>query len=110
MGKPSVVSANGGLADAVVDAVTGYVVPKGDIERLVEVVERLLDNPELARRLGHAARARVENRFDIRKNTREMEQYFAEYASRGDVSAPVPGDALPEFPRAERQVTREVHR
>jgi len=96
-GKPTVVSDNGGLADAVVDGVTGFVVPKRDIDRLVEVVERLLDDRALAERLGAGARARIEEKFDMRKNTREMERYFEEYATL-DTGRRIPtGPSLPSL-------------
>jgi glycosyltransferase involved in cell wall biosynthesis len=111
MGKPSVVSANGGLADAVIDGVTGYVIPKGDIDRLATAIEQLLDDPNLAIRLGRAARARVEDLFDIRKNTRDMERFFSEYAPSNGVSARAAGGRLPASRhRPERAATNEVHR
>jgi len=82
MGKPTVVSNNGGLPDAVVDGVTGFVVPPGDIEKLSAAILRLLEDDELARRLGRNARQRIENEFDIEKNTRKLEVFFEEYALR----------------------------
>jgi len=80
MGKPTVVSQNGGLTDAAVDGETGFVVPCGDTARLSAAISRLLEEPELAFRFGRNARRRVEALFDARKNTRELEKYFEEYA------------------------------
>ena len=48
-GKPTIVSENGGLPDAVVEGVTGFIVPPGDIDALAQAILRLLRDPELAR-------------------------------------------------------------
>jgi type III pantothenate kinase len=57
-----VASAVGGLRDAIEDGVTGLLVPPGDPAELRAAIKRLLEDPELRRRLGTAARevARVE--------------------------------------------------
>jgi glycosyltransferase involved in cell wall biosynthesis len=62
-GKPVVASAVGGLLDLVVDGETGVLVPPGDVGALRDVLERLLADPELRRRLGEAGRARARERF-----------------------------------------------
>jgi len=82
MGKPTVVSENGGLPDAAVDGVTGFIVPAGDIEKLSTAILRLLVAPDLAVSLGRNARQRVEELFDAKRNTRKLELLFEEYALR----------------------------
>jgi glycosyltransferase involved in cell wall biosynthesis len=59
-GLPVVVS-NGapGLLELVEDGVTGLVVPVNDAAALAAAIRRLADDPQLCRRLGEAARARV---------------------------------------------------
>jgi len=74
MGKPTVVSDNGGLPDAVIDGETGFVVPIGDVTRLADVLLRLLRDDSLAQQLGRNARRRVEEHFDIAKNTATLEE------------------------------------
>lgn len=44
---------------------TGLLVPPGDATRLAEAIERLLTVPDLARRLGRAAREDCRGRFDL---------------------------------------------
>lgn len=51
-GRPVVASRVGGLATAVVDGVTGLLVPEGDVGLLADRIERLLDDPALRARLG----------------------------------------------------------
>jgi glycosyltransferase involved in cell wall biosynthesis len=53
----------GGNAEAVVDRVTGLVVPIGDHERMAQAIERLLVDDVLRARMGKAARSRVCERF-----------------------------------------------
>ncbi|HEX8948351.1 MAG TPA: glycosyltransferase family 4 protein [Dissulfurispiraceae bacterium] len=76
MGKPSIVSENGGLPDAVLDRVTGYVVPPGDTEKLSRAILRLLEDKGLALQFGRDARCRIEEKFDIEKNVRKLERLF----------------------------------
>lgn len=97
MGKPTIVTDNGGLPDVTVDHLTGFVVPRGDVARLAEALVRLLGDQPLARQMGRNARQRIETEFDISKNVKKMERLFEEYALRpletkrgaGDESASV---------------------
>jgi glycosyltransferase involved in cell wall biosynthesis len=67
-GVPVVASAVGGLTDIVVDGETGFTVPPGDTAALGARVRALVEDVELRRRLGAAARARAIDRFDARTN------------------------------------------
>jgi phosphatidylinositol alpha-1,6-mannosyltransferase len=60
-GRPAVVSAGSGLAEAIVDGETGFAVPAGDAEATASAILRLLDDEPLRRRLGQAALARARN-------------------------------------------------
>ena len=60
-GLPVLAGTSGGSPETVVPGVTGYVV--ADRDAIVEGVERILDDPELARSMGAAGRARVEADF-----------------------------------------------
>jgi phosphatidyl-myo-inositol dimannoside synthase len=55
-GKPSVVSINSGLAEAIIDGVTGIGVPEQDEKATAGAVIRLLADPVERRRMGEAAR------------------------------------------------------
>jgi phosphatidylinositol alpha-1,6-mannosyltransferase len=56
-GLPSVATDAGGIRDAVVDGATGLVVPDEDVAAIAGAINRLLDDPALARRLGEGGRA-----------------------------------------------------
>lgn len=60
---PQVVSTAGGNAEIVVDGETGFVVPKGDIDKLAEALARYLADPELAIAHGKAGFARSMDMF-----------------------------------------------
>ncbi|MEX1252999.1 MAG: glycosyltransferase [Dehalococcoidia bacterium] len=59
-GTPVVASRVGGLAGTVRDAETGYLIPWRCPEPFAERIEQLLDNEELRRAFGQAAREQVE--------------------------------------------------
>lgn len=63
-GVPQVAGASGGAAEAVDDGVTGLVVDDPDnVDQVVAAFERLLDDADLRRRMGEAARRRAVNEF-----------------------------------------------
>ena len=82
MGKPTIVSENGGLTDAALNGVTGFILPPGDVDRLSSAILQLLNNHELAQRMGANARKRIEELFDVQKNTKEMEALIHEYSRK----------------------------
>ena len=85
---PLVATTAGALPEVVgPDGVSALHVPPGDPEALAASVARLLDDPELAARLGAAGRARVVERFTWRA---VAEQTVAWY--RAVLADPVPAD------------------
>ena len=59
MGRAVVASDVGDLPNAVADGVTGRVVPARDVARLARALEEIVADPELAARMGEAARRAV---------------------------------------------------
>jgi phosphatidylinositol alpha-1,6-mannosyltransferase len=70
--KPVVAGRSGGVPEVVEDGVTGYVVDPTSEEEVADRIIRLLDQPDLARGMGRAARARVEKLFTWKHNVRRM--------------------------------------
>jgi glycosyltransferase involved in cell wall biosynthesis len=62
-GRPVVGTAVGGTPELIEDGATGLLVPRHDPVALAAALERLLDDPALAARLGDAGRRRVQTRF-----------------------------------------------
>lgn len=63
---PVVASAVGGLAETIVDGVTGWTYPPGDAVALARAMDEALANPAEAKRRARAGRAMVLERFERR--------------------------------------------
>jgi len=62
-GVPAVGFDVGGVAEAIIDGETGFVVPAGDITAAAVALGKLADDRDLRRRLGEGARRYVQQRF-----------------------------------------------
>jgi glycosyltransferase involved in cell wall biosynthesis len=60
---PVVATRVGGNEEAIVDGVSGYLVPAEDVDALATAIERLLCDPLEARRMGAAGREIVTQKF-----------------------------------------------
>jgi phosphatidyl-myo-inositol dimannoside synthase len=58
-GKPAIVSGNSGLAEAVLDGVSGLVVPEEDEQATADAILTLLQDADLRTEMGKAARKRA---------------------------------------------------
>jgi glycosyltransferase involved in cell wall biosynthesis len=67
--RPVVATSVGGTPEVVVDGETGLLVPPRDPQALAAAIRRLVDGPELARRLGEAGYERVRERFSVEAMT-----------------------------------------
>jgi glycosyltransferase involved in cell wall biosynthesis len=61
--KPVVATAAPGTTEAVIDGQTGRLVPLHNPPALAEAIRSVIQDPDLARRMGDAGRARVETTF-----------------------------------------------
>jgi len=71
-GRPVVAGDVGAISSAVVDGVTGLLVPPADPARLREALEALARSPGLRRELGAAGRSVAETRFELGGCTRRL--------------------------------------
>lgn len=80
-GVPVVASAVGGLADTVVDQVTGSLVPPRDPHAMARALRQVLEDP--VRRLAYAAAAadRVRRRYSWRSAATALQAVYAEVAT-----------------------------
>ncbi len=81
-GLPIVATDVGGLAEVVAHGDTGFLAPARDDEALAGLVLRLADDADLRRRMGHAGRTRVKERFDEPRMCADYGQLYEE-ACRG---------------------------
>ena len=73
-GLPTVATRVGAVAEVVADGETGLLVPPDDLDRTAQAIRQVLTDPQLADRLGTAARARCAQRFDITVVARRWEE------------------------------------
>jgi len=75
---PVIGTYHGGIPDIIDDERTGYLVPERDAEALGARLCAVLEDPELGRRLGRAAREKMEREYDIAKQVRDLESIYDE--------------------------------
>ena len=75
-GLPVVATRAGGIDEAVADGIHGRIVAVDDVDALAVAATELLLDRELARCMGIAGRARVEDEFDV---ARQADDYLALY-------------------------------
>jgi glycosyltransferase involved in cell wall biosynthesis len=73
---PVVSFRSGGVDEAIEDGTTGLLCKEKDVVGLAESIDRLLADSALRRRMGEQGRARVEKRFDIRKQCATLEDIY----------------------------------
>jgi glycosyltransferase involved in cell wall biosynthesis len=81
-GAPTVATRVGGTPEAVIDGVTGILVPPADSAALADAIVHLLSNRQLAAHLGHAARARIADHFSVRRMVRATEDLYTDLLER----------------------------
>ncbi len=84
---PVVAVRSGGVEEIITDGETGLLVPVGAPEQLAAAAERMLKEPEQARRTARAGRSEVEERFSLPRYAREIEdeiRLLTERASQGN--------------------------
>jgi colanic acid/amylovoran biosynthesis glycosyltransferase len=64
-GRPAIASRHSGIPELVLDGQTGLLVGERDTEGLADAIMRMVENPDLARSLGRAGRAWVEQEFNL---------------------------------------------
>jgi glycosyltransferase involved in cell wall biosynthesis len=77
-GVPAAATAVGGVPELVQDGLTGLLTAPGDPEALAAALVRLLAEPELASRLGRAARQRAEETFSLRSQVNCLLRLWSE--------------------------------
>ncbi|HIE30269.1 TPA: glycosyltransferase family 1 protein [Candidatus Poribacteria bacterium] len=80
-GKPVVATRVGGIPDVVLDEVTGLLAPPRNSHRLAEFVLRLLENKDLAHKMGRAGKIRAAA-FDVRRMVEKTETLYQQLAMK----------------------------
>lgn len=87
LGAPIVAAAVGGVPEVVGDRREALLADREDPEGLAGAVQELLDDPDLAQRLGAAARERQRSRYDLEVIVRRVEDLYVELMTRAGAGA-----------------------
>ena len=79
--KPVVASGVGGNSEAIVHGETGLLVPPADPAALALAIQTVLSNPDLARRLAAAGKARVHEHFSTEAIVKQVVDIYEEILS-----------------------------
>jgi glycosyltransferase involved in cell wall biosynthesis len=77
-GRPVIASRVGGLAESVIEGVTGLLVEPGDVGALAQAIEKLVREPALAESMAARGRDRVEQNFTMEQMALKNEAYYYE--------------------------------
>ena len=103
IGVPVVSTDVSGIPELVQPGRTGMLAPPNDPSAMADALGRLLADPHAAAQLAHAARARLEQDFDLWTTTRRLHALI-ECHECGEVSAQ-PAPAAAEYPTTKVEAT-----
>jgi colanic acid/amylovoran biosynthesis glycosyltransferase len=75
-GIPVVTTSIAAISELVEEGVSGYLVPPGAVEPLVQRLDGLFRDPLLRQAFGQAGRSKVEKEFDLHKEVSSLKQIF----------------------------------
>ena len=76
--KPVVATNGGGVPEIIQDGVTGVLVPMKDVNRMTEAMSLLIEQPEMAARMGRLGHEHVIGKFTIQRTCRMLEHIYRE--------------------------------
>lgn len=83
-GLPAITTNVGGIPDIVEDGVSGYLIAPNDGAALARAISAAIADRGRLRAMGQAARTRIEQRFDARKNTRRVVDAIVEVIAQAN--------------------------
>ncbi|MCU0468846.1 MAG: glycosyltransferase [Arcicella sp.] len=73
-GLPIVSTRHAGIKDAVVHGETGFLVEEGDWETMADYMLQLVQNPDLCKKMGQAARKHIEENYEMSKRVQTLKE------------------------------------
>ena len=64
---PVVSTFHAGIPDVILDGITGILVPETDIDKMADAMLTLLNDKELARKMGRAGRERIKSEYSMER-------------------------------------------
>lgn len=75
-GKPVIGGKSGGVPDAVIDGLNGYLIEPNSLRMLLKAILSLLEHPEIAERMGQQGKLRVTEQFNWSMNARLLAKHI----------------------------------
>ncbi len=79
-GKPVISSRIGQIAEVIRDRETGFLTKPNDIEMICQNISELIENPELRKRIGKAAREEILNKHTWQKRGEQLSALCSQYS------------------------------
>jgi colanic acid/amylovoran biosynthesis glycosyltransferase len=76
LGVPCIAPRITGITELIRDGVEGILVTPANVEELAGAIVEMMDEPDLRRRMASASRARVAEKYDLRKNAARLSGGF----------------------------------
>lgn len=76
MGKPVIATSVEGITEIIQEGETGFLVPSGDYQKLAQVIIHILENPEMASRIGSKAQTKVRQQYSAKSMVQKIEQVY----------------------------------
>lgn len=67
MGRPIITTDAPGCRETVIEGDNGFLVPVKSVDALVEAMQRFIDNPDLAAKMGQRSREIAKDKYDVHK-------------------------------------------
>jgi len=81
-GVHSVAPGINGIAELIRNGIDGLLFTASDVSELTSAVEKLMDNPDLRRRMAASSRERVADKYDLQKNVMHLSEVFTRWISQ----------------------------
>ncbi|MDQ1327553.1 MAG: hypothetical protein QG641_836, partial [Candidatus Poribacteria bacterium] len=78
MEKPIIAFDSGGVCEQIADGESGYIIPKGDIDKVVESIIEFYQNPDKRIEIGKNARKQLLSKFSLEIHFKEISQLYDE--------------------------------
>ena len=75
-GKPIIGTNVGGIPELVTDQESGFIVERGDSAAMADRILRLVENPELRKKMGRLGTEAVTTRFDLNANVKRLIELY----------------------------------
>jgi len=81
-GVPCIAPCINGIPELIRNEVDGLLFTASDVGELVAVIERMIDDPAMRRRMAESSRVRVAAKYDLLKNVDHLSDLLRDWMSR----------------------------